>query len=139
MKLCPKCELNWIGDGETACKCCEDVVNVRGGARDSNKVDVEQNLLPILRTLRQDVIDDLTKKEPSYELLRLRLPLLVKCNCRGKEHCVSEIRVGNSDVYRYYIKPYDINGRQYHICSQWWDELGSKDILKLFEQIKNRK
>ena len=142
MKICEKCGLNYVLDeNEDVCEVCKQEGNVRKvSSRDSNKTNVEVNLLPVLRSLPKNVIDALTEKRFSYELLHIRLPLLVECRCLGKERCKEEIIVDNSNVRRYYATPYVIHGKYYHICSQWWEckENDSKQVLKLFEQVKEK-
>lgn len=143
MKTCPKCELNYImNDSDELCEICKKSKQSSQSKEnnDDNKKMVEQDLLPLLRTFSSKNIEKLTNKDFSFELLHLRLPLLVKCeNLNDEEHCKKEIIVDNSSVYRYYKKPYNINGQYYHICSQWWshDTNNSKDILKLLKEIKN--
>ena len=138
---CPKCELNYIMNPlDEVCDECRarangSTVKIRV---DDNKQKVETDLLPILRNLPALAIQSLTKKKDSFDLLGLRLPLLVECGGFGGQACKKEITIGSSDVYRYYVKPYDINGKKYHICSQWWSAEGnkSKDILSLLKEIK---
>ena len=138
MKLCPKCELNYIlNDTDEYCSVCESQKPSNNKLTDNNKSEMEKNLLPILNKLPQESLDKLTKKDLSFEIFKLRIPLLVKCNNLGKDHCKKEIQLGNSEVYRYYINPYDINGTKYHICSQWAQSATeqSKAILNLMKYI----
>lgn len=140
-KKCPKCEINYImNQFDEMCEECKQkkTVHTNSGERDNNKQKVEIDLLPILRKLSSDAIQALTKKKESFDLLGLRLPLLVECSGFGGEACIKEITTNSSRVYRYYVQPYDINGKKYHICSQWWIAEGnkSKDILNLLKEIK---
>ena len=139
MKKCPKCELNYIKDDtDELCSVCREQKPKNTTTTDNNKSEMEKHLLPILQRLPQSSLDELTEKELSFQLFKLRIPLLVKCDNLGKDHCKEEVKVGNSDVYRYYIDPYDINGIKYHICSQWaYSETEqSKLILNLCKEIK---
>lgn len=140
MKKCLICDLNFVlNDRENICETCKKKVNATSKKNnvDSNKSMVEKYLLPYLRKLPQDSLDLLTTKEKSFEIFKLRLPLLIKCENIDKEHCKKEVIVDNSTNYRYYIKPYNINGNYYHICSQWWN-FGteySKSLLQLMEHV----
>ena len=139
MKKCPKCDLNYIQDSEEFCSVCKSNNKKHtGSSSDVNKNKVEQLLLPILRTFPQSSLDKLTRKKESFDFLGLRLPLLVECKNLDKECCKNEIIVDSSTVYRYYIEPYEINGKKYHICSQWCSTPtnNSKDILELLKEIK---
>ena len=62
MKICEKCGLNYVLDeNEDVCEVCKQEGNVRKvSSRDSNKTNVEVNLLPVLKSLPQNVIDALT-------------------------------------------------------------------------------
>ena len=144
MKKSPKCELNYIiNDYDELCSVCKENEKSNQSKEnvDDNKNMVEQILLPLLKTFSNSALEKLTNKSFSFEFLHLRLPLLVKCENLGEEHCKQEIIVSNSNVYRYYKKPYNINGQNYHICSQWWDHgtNNSKDILKLLKEMYNKK
>ena len=139
MKICPKCEINFvINDKDEFCSVC-NTKNINNKIHtDNNKSEMEKYLLPYLHKSPQKTIDALTTKEFSYEILRLRIPLLIKCQNLGKDCCKKEIAIGNSKVFRYYLEPYDINGIKYHICSQWSNSETeqSKQILNLFKYIK---
>lgn len=140
-KKCAKCDLNYVmNDIDGLCSECqkEDNISIKKPPVDNNKHMVERDLLPILRGMTSVAIKSLTVKQESYDLLGLRLPLLVECGGHGGESCKREIIKDESKTYRYYIQPYDINGKKYHICSQWWSVAGnnSKDILKLLKEIK---
>ena len=139
-KKCPQCELNYIKVDEDLCSLCKSQHNHNNGTRDVNKNQVEEVLLPLLRTFPQSSLDKLTKKKESFEFLGLRLPLLVECQDIDKEHCKKEVVVDSSSVYRYYIEPYNINGKKYHICSQWWSAPtnNSKDILELLKELNKK-
>lgn len=120
MKKCPNCELNYIKDDENLCSVCkqESILKVNS-TTDSNKNKVERFLIPFLKSLNQDVIKSLTLKEFSFNVFKIRHPLLIECKNIDKQHCQKEVAIGNSKNYRYYIDPVNINGKYYHICSQW--------------------
>ena len=142
-KKCPTDDcLNYMDDKQDLCDVCKerttghtDKIRI-----DDNKSKVERDLLPILRSFSVAGIQSLTTKKESFDLLGLRLPLLVECRGFGGDACKKEIITDVSKVYRYYVQPYDINGKKYHICSQWWSAAGnnSKDILKLLKEIKDK-
>lgn len=139
MKKCPICELNYVDDEQESCKICnsQSNTNLSGKKVDSNKAEVEKYLLPFLRSLQQKELDLFLQKEKSFELFKLRLPLLIRCKNIDKEHCKKETIVDNSTTSRYYVTPYYINGNYYHICSQWWN-FGteySKAILQLLKNV----
>ena len=137
---CPKCELNYIDENEDCCDVCKDVTIHRKGVSrmDSNKAEVERYLLPFLRAIPEEKLMLFTGEEESFKVFKLRLPLLVECKYISDKHCREEIIVDNSNVYRYYVQPYYINGKYYHICSQWWSsgQEFSKDILYMIKKIK---
>ena len=138
MKKCPKCEFNYINDNEELCSLCKKDNNLQSNnsSKDNNKDKVERFLLPYLKKLSQDKLESFTKKEESYTMFKINLPLLIECKNIDKDHCKKEVIVDNSSVYRYYIKPYKINGKYYHICSQWADGVeNSKNILKILSKI----
>ena len=142
MKKCPSCELNFINDDEELCSVCKnEKVKESGSKKDDNKKDVENYLIPFLRECSQEVIDSFTKKELSFEAFKIRLPLLIECQNIDKEHCKNEVRVGCSSNYRYYIEPYYINGKYYHICSQWAnsDVEQSKFWLQIVKKTMSKK
>ena len=140
MKVCPKCEINYIlNDTDEFCSVCNESSNHRSSNTDNNKLEMERNLLPKLRQLPENTIQALTKKEFTFNLFKLSMPLLVECKQLGKECCKQEVRIGKSDMYRYYIEPYEINGKYYHVCSQWhFDNTtnSSKLILQIFKDVK---
>lgn len=132
---------NYILDTEELCPIClgkkshVDIPKVvltktagNTNTRDKNKERVENVLLPILRKLKPESLEVLLDKTFSKELFNLQLPLLVECRQLGESACLKEIITDKSGVYRYYKKPYEINGKKYHICSQWWGG-SSKDVL----------
>lgn len=137
-KKCSKCEINYVESMEDdLCELCKKEGNKTTKTRTSNNKDiVVESLLPLLRNLPEYAIIDFLQKETSYQLFRLRLPLLIKCANIGKETCRNEIKdpTGHN---RYYAEPVLIHGNYYHICSQWWsaDYNHSKDILKKFAKI----
>ena len=135
-KKCPQCELNYIKEDEDLCDVCKSQHNHNNRSRDVNKNQVEEVLLPKLRTLPQSSLDRLTREK----VLDLTLPLLLECQDIDKEHCKKEVVVDSSSVYRYYIEPYNINGKKYHICSQWSSTPtnNSKDILKLLKELNKK-
>lgn len=136
MKKCPNCELNYIKDHESSCSICVGKVSKNSNSRDNNKNDVENYLLSLLKNLPQDTIDAFTKKDLSFSAFKIRLPLLIECQNIDKEHCQNEVRIGNSNNYRYYIKPSFINGKYYHICSQWTDR-GTEESKSWLKTVKN--
>ena len=142
MKKCPSCELNYINDDEELCTICKrEKVKTIELKKDDNKKDVENYLLPFLRNLPQDTIDAFTYKDLSFSAFKIRLPLLKECQNIDIEHCQNKVRIGNSSNYRYYIKPYYINRKYYHICSQWAD-CGieeSKNWLKIVKNAMSKK
>lgn len=131
---------NYMKVADRVCEVCKSkaVDSNSKPTVDNNKYLVERDLLPILKTLSLAAIQSLTQKEYSFDLLGLRMPLLVECSELGRDACKKEIVRDVSMVYRYYVQPYDIDGKKYHICSQWWSVAGnnSKDILKLLKEIK---
>ena len=143
MKLCPKCEINYILnlDDELCEVCREEMLQTDAGTKDSNKARVEEVLLPFLRSLPEAALKKLTEKELSLQFLQLRLPLLKECRNLGEEACKQEIILDKSKTYRYYIKPYRIGNKYYHICSQWWSCPGnrSKDILGILKELTEKK
>ena len=136
MAMCPICELNYIKDNEEMCEVCKRERRKEETKKDNNKRDVEKYLLPFLRECPQETINKLTQKALSYEAFKLRYPLLVECQNINKEECQKEVAVGASSNYRYYIEPYYINGKYYHICSQLADFSGeeSKNLLKIISR-----
>ncbi len=130
-KLCPKCETNYINDDEESCVICKRKTRENGGKKDDNKQEVEKYLLPYLRALSENDVESLTHKKMSFELFKLRLPLLVKCQENGADCCRNEIK-DKAGHNRYYSTPYVIGNGKYHICSQWWSSTQehSKDLLK---------
>ena len=139
MRKCPKCKLNYIkNDVDSLCSVCMDASYSNAGRKtDDNKSEMERNILPKLRSLSPRVVELFTNKKESFDIFKLRIPLLVRCRELGKDCCKKEVIVDNSRVYRYYIEPYNINGVKYHICSQWWNfgAEESKLILQLFKNI----
>ena len=132
-RKCPRCELNYITDDEEYCDVCkEELGKSHKIILDNNKAMVERDLLPILRSLDDEDLELFLRKDISEKVLGLHLPLLIKCENKGIEHCRKEVRVDNGSVLRYYVNPYNINGKFYHICSQWWSTAtdNSKDMLK---------
>ena len=133
MYKCKKCELNIVKDEDDIC----DVCNKQGihsyKETDSNKDFVEKVLLKFLLSLPFKNVEAFTKIEASKEIFELNIPLLVECKCN--DSCEKEVIVGNSSVYRYYIKPYDINGKKYHICSQWGEY--NKYSFTLLKELNN--
>ena len=132
-KKCPRCELNYIRDDEDLCSICKEELGKNHKiAVDNNKAMVERDLLPILRSLSLNELEQFLRKDVSERVFGLHLPLLIRCENKGVEKCRQEVKVDNSNVCRYYVSPYNINGKYYHICSQWWScaSDNSKDILK---------
>lgn len=139
MKKCIKCELNYVkNDADELCEICKKEIlnNSKGSNLDSNKTEVEKYLLPFLKALPQEKLELFLKKEKSFELFKLRLPLLIRCKNIDKEHCRKETIVDNSTTSRYYITPYLINGEYYHICSQWAD-CGIEESKNCLKMVKN--
>lgn len=137
-KKCPKCELNYIVESEEMCSTCRKMMEPEPAKNpiDENKLMVERDLIPLLKSFSAEMVEEFTHKQASLDVLGLRLPLLVKCNDEGIDCCRREIR-DKAGHGRYYITSYDINGVKYHICSQWWSAVGnnSKDILKLIKEV----
>lgn len=137
MKICSGCELNYINDNEELCDICKQEKNLKySNLKDDNKEMVEKILIPFLRMRSPDDIETFTKEEASFAVFTLYYPLLIECKNIDKEHCKQEVRAGNSSNYRYYIKPYSIHGKYYHICSQWTKE--AKDALKIISTLMNK-
>ena len=139
MKKCPVCELNYINDDGDMCHLCKNNTKPNGKTTlDSNKSEVERYLLPFLKKLPQEKLELLLTKEKSFQFFKLRLPLLIKCKNIDKEHCKKETIIDNSTTSRYYVTPYLINGKYYHICSQWWNfgTENSKSMLQLLKSLK---
>lgn len=143
MKKCPECDLNYIKDFEATCSVCNAAKEsfISRTHVDNNKNMVENDLLPILRSANPVKLKALTTKAESYQFLHIRLPLLVECKNKSSDSqaCKKEITDPTGHV-RYYVQPYDIGGKKYHICSQWWnaENNDSKEILKLLKEL-NRK
>ena len=137
MKRCPKCELNYIKDSENLCEVCKNNSIRNNNQIDDNKTNVEKNLLPILKRLSRESLEMLTHKDLSYEIFKIRLPLLKQCSNIDKEHCKKEVITDSSGTYRYYIKPYLINGEYYHICSQWADTY-SEESKQILQSLRNK-
>ncbi len=140
--LCPKCGLNYITNaGDESCTVCKNQPTIRDPRPkvDDNKRMVERYLLPYLEQISDEDVERFTQKEASFEFFRLRLPLLVECKEAGKECCRNEIK-DKKGHNRYYSTPYTINGKKYHVCSQWWrtDENYSKETLKILEKMANQ-
>lgn len=136
MKICPKCEINHImNDNDEFCTICNQT-SAKNNKTDNNKLEMEKYLLPFLRSFNQSSIEKLTQKEFSHKFLKLNIPLLIKCKHIDKEHCKKEVQLGNSNVYRYYIEPYNINGTYYHICSQWWS-FGNAQSKTYLQELKH--
>ncbi len=140
MKVCPKCQVNYIiNEQNELCELCQKIVQIDPKPKDENKREVERYLIPILREMSEAAVESLTTKEESFALLGLRLPLLIKCKCEGVDCCNTEIkdRTGHN---RYYINPYSIGEKKYHVCSQWWsaENNHSKDILQLLKNLENK-
>ena len=69
MKKCPRCELNYIKNNyDEICELCkENEQNSQSkGNNDENKKMVEQDLLPILRSITSKNIEKLTNKDFSF-------------------------------------------------------------------------
>lgn len=142
MKLCPKCEINYIlNSDDELCEVCKgETLKTDAGTKDGNKAQVEKVLLPLLKELPEEELEKFTKKELSLKLFKLRHPLLKECRNLGEEACKQEIILDKSKTYRYYIKPYRIGNKYYHICSQWWScpENRSKDMLSLLDMLRQK-
>ena len=142
MRICPRCETNYIlNDTDELCKVCNENAKPTNATKlDDNKLTMENYLLPLLQRAKPEALEGLTTKKISYELFKLRIPLLIKCKDQGKDCCKKEVSLGNSSVYRYYIDAYTIHGVKYHICSQWWSfgTENSKEYLKILEELKDK-
>lgn len=62
MKICPKCEINYImNDNDEFCTICNQT-SAKSQKNDNNKLEMEKNLLPILQTMSNKVLEKFTKK-----------------------------------------------------------------------------
>ena len=62
MKICPKCEINYIlNDNDEFCAICNQT-SAKSPKNDNNKLEMEKHLLPILRSFSPKWLKSLQKK-----------------------------------------------------------------------------
>jgi len=74
--------VNYIEEGEKMCKTCIEEMEPQVKETDdpdSNKYLVEKYLLPVLRSVKPIALEMFMTKDESFNFLKLRMPLLVKC------------------------------------------------------------
>lgn len=134
MKKCPNCEINYIlNDSDDLCQICKKENPTHIISRDNNKGEVEQQLLPLLRSFSNEGILKLLDKKYCKEVFSLNYPLLIDCKELGHLNCQNEVKDSNG-AYRYYVNAYNIKGKMYHICSAWGSF--SKKLLYYLKNMK---
>ncbi len=95
--------------------------------------DVEAYMLPHFLDMSHDTIKNVWGSIEFLGLIGLR-PILVECKCLGRNCCKDEITINGR--YRYYMKPFNINGKYYHIYSNWKNG-EYKKIFNGFKELWN--